>query len=280
MNKLITLVFFLIVIMGYSAFAEDLSGSKLTWYNLKEGLEKASTENKPILVNFIDSLKKSKNRINTKPKAKPPKRHELTEPFEEQSCAEVKKSLFDMQAPYVNKLDDKFILVKLDLSGKLTPQEETFRDKFSAAIGKVIYGRNTESPDTYTIHKRERLRLVKAGGDIDIITTEEKDLKVGTKSVTVSAMAEIEDDGLVIGKILEQHDVIIGTEFTEIASPFINKPYVDSCKIVFLDHKGEVIRFVKENKRVIKNVMFVDPPYSNNGFFFEENFLDYVLKKK
>ena len=95
-SMMLTLI--LIAFFCASAFAE------LNWYSLKDGMEKAKVEKKPMIIDFFFG------------KGCP-------------RCEALQKNVYD-NAAISKKITDDFVPVRVDLSKKLTPEEKAFGDKF------------------------------------------------------------------------------------------------------------------------------------------------------
>ena len=86
------------------AFLSIAASAEVRWYSLKEGMDKAKIEKKPVIVDFFFG------------KGCP-------------RCELLQKNVY-ANAEISKKIMDDFIPVRVDLSKKLTPEEKAFGDKF------------------------------------------------------------------------------------------------------------------------------------------------------
>lgn len=98
--KKIRLMLTLILMVSFCVSAS----AEVKWYSLKEGMEKAKVEKKPVIVDFFFG------------KGCP-------------RCEAIQKTVYD-NAEISKKIMDDFIPVRVDLSKKLAPDEKALGDKF------------------------------------------------------------------------------------------------------------------------------------------------------
>jgi len=92
------------LILSVNAWAQERYAEKVKWLHLKEGIEKARIEKKPMLVDFAV------------PKGCP-------------RCDFLQKNVYSKDE-IVRKINSDFVPIFIDLSGKLTPEESALGEKY------------------------------------------------------------------------------------------------------------------------------------------------------
>ena len=92
------------LILSVNAWAQERYAEKVKWFSLKEGVERARIEKKPILVDFAV------------PKGCP-------------RCDFLQKNVYSKDE-IVRKINSDFVPILIDLSKKLTPEENALGEKY------------------------------------------------------------------------------------------------------------------------------------------------------
>jgi thioredoxin-related protein len=95
------LMMFLVVLFMSS---QTFGSAEVKWFSLKEGMEKAKTEKKPMIVDFFFGKGC-------------------------QRCEELEKGAYSNPA-VAKKIVDEFVPIRVDLTKKLTPEEEKFGNQY------------------------------------------------------------------------------------------------------------------------------------------------------
>jgi thioredoxin-related protein len=98
----VALMLVLIMISAISSYVSASEGVK--WFNLKEGMEKAKAEKKPMIVDFYYG------------KGCP-------------SCEFLQREIYD-NPPIAKRIMDEFVPIKVDLTKPLSAEEEKLGDKY------------------------------------------------------------------------------------------------------------------------------------------------------
>jgi len=101
-TKILITVF---LILSVNAWAEERYAEKAKWLSLKEGMEKARIEKKPILVDFGVAMGCPR-------------------------CKFLQKNVYSKDE-IVRKINSDFVPIFIDLSKKLTPEEKALGEKYT-----------------------------------------------------------------------------------------------------------------------------------------------------
>jgi thioredoxin-related protein len=97
--------FFVMVVVGLFLSSSVFAGDLVNWYSLKDGMEKAKTEKKPVVLDF----------------------------FYGQGCPRcefLEKEVYSNPA-IAKKIMDDFVPIRIDLKKKLSPEEESLGEKYN-----------------------------------------------------------------------------------------------------------------------------------------------------
>jgi thioredoxin-related protein len=101
MRRTAFFVFVIGLFLSSSAFAADL----VNWHTLKDGMEKAQAEKKPVVLDFFYG------------KGCP-------------RCEFLEKEIYNDQV-IANKINDDFVPIRIDLNRKLSPEEQSLGEKYN-----------------------------------------------------------------------------------------------------------------------------------------------------
>jgi len=99
-----TISLVLLLLMGFAIFALTTAKAEITWFPLKEGMEKARAEKKPMIVDFFFG------------KGCP-------------RCEALQKGVYD-NPKISQKIMDDFVPIRVDLTKKLSPEEEKLGNQY------------------------------------------------------------------------------------------------------------------------------------------------------
>lgn len=97
-------VYFLFLILSVMAVSYSPASAEVKWLPLKEGMEKAKVEKKPMIVDFFYGMECPR-------------------------CAALQKGVYD-EPSIAKKIMDDFVPVRVDLKKELSKEEEALGNKF------------------------------------------------------------------------------------------------------------------------------------------------------